>query len=289
MKITILTPVYNDWKSASKLIEEINTTVKDLDAEFSLVIVNDASTEENILTTNHTENLSSIEILNIKKNQGHGRCIATGLKHIFQNKEFDYVIPMDSDGEDRPEEIKNFLEYINYDDGKVIVGERVKRSENIIFKICYHLHKIITYVFTGQSIKFGNYTCLPKSTVEKLINDKSTWCSFSGALAKLEKDRSSSPSIRGSRYFGPSKMSFKNLIKHSLAIIAVFKSTVIIRSILFYAIYLILVADYISIITAIPLASVVIFALYIIYISRRENLEELNNSLNNIDNVEVIK
>ena len=79
MKITILTPVYNDWKSASKLIEEINTIVKDLDAEFSLVIVNDASTEENILTTNHTENLSSIEILNIKQNQGHGRCIATGL------------------------------------------------------------------------------------------------------------------------------------------------------------------------------------------------------------------
>ena len=289
MKITILTPVYNDWKSASKLIEEINTIVKDLDAEFSLVIVNDASTEENILTTNHTENLSSIEILNIKQNQGHGRCIATGLKHIFQNKEFDYVIPMDSDGEDRPEEIKNFLEYINYDDGKAIVGERVKRSENIIFKICYHLHKIITYVFTGQSIKFGNYTCLPKSTVEKLINDKSTWCSFSGALAKLEKDRSSSPSIRGTRYFGPSKMSFINLIKHSLAIIAIFKSTVIIRSILFYAIYLILIADYISIITAIPLASVVIFALYIIYISRRENLEEFNNSLNNIDNVDTIK
>ena len=84
-------------------------------------------------------------------------------------------------------------------------------------------------------------------------------------------------------------MSFINLIKHSFAIIAIFKSTVIIRSILFYAIYLILIADYISIITAIPLASVVIFALYIIYISRRENLEEFNNSLNNIDNVDTIK
>ena len=232
MKITILTPVYNDWKSASKLIEEINTIVKDLDAEFSIVIVNDASTEEKPTTISSTENLISIEILNIKNNQGHGRCIATGLKHIFQNKEFDYVIPMDSDGEDRPEEIKSFLEYIKYDEGKPIVGERVKRSENFIFKICYHFHKIITYVFTGHSIKFGNYTCLPKSTVEKLINDKSTWCSFSGALAKLEKDRTSSPSIRGKRYFGPSKMSFKNLIKHSLAIIAVFKSTVIILSLI---------------------------------------------------------
>ena len=241
MKITILTPVYNDWKSASKLIEEINTIVKDLDAEFSLVIVNDASTEEKPTSISNTENLLSVEILNIKNNQGHGRCIATGLKHIFQNKEFDYVIPMDSDGEDRPEEIKSFLEYIKYDEGKPIVGERVKISENFIIKISYHFN------------------------------------------------RSSSPSERGTRYFGPSKMSFKNLIKHSLAIIAVFKSTVIIRSILFYAIYLILMADYISVVTAIPLALIIAFGLSVVMIGRRENLEELNNALTNIHNIDKIK
>ena len=156
MKITILTPVYNDWKSASKLIEEINTIVKDLDAEFSLVIVNDASTEEKPTSISNTENLLSVEILNIKNNQGHGRCIATGLKHIFQNKEFDYVIPMDSDGEDRPEEIKSFLEYIKYDEGKPIVGERVKRSENFIFKTHFRGTKISfsSYRWRGRSIFF---------------------------------------------------------------------------------------------------------------------------------------
>ena len=71
MKITILTPVYNDWKSASKLIEEINTIIKDLDAEFSLVIVNDASTEEKPTSISNAENLLSVEILNIRNNQGH--------------------------------------------------------------------------------------------------------------------------------------------------------------------------------------------------------------------------
>ena len=289
MKITILTPVYNDWKSASKLIEEINTIVKDLDAEFSLVIVNDASTEEKPTTISSTENLSSIEILNIKNNQGHGRCIATGLKHIFQNKEFDYVIPMDSDGEDRPEEIKSFLEYIKYDEGKPIVGERVKRSENFIFKTCYHLHKIITYAFTGQSIKFGNYTCLPKSTVEKLINDKSTWCSFSGALAKLEKNRSSTPSIRGSRYFGPSKMSFRGLIKHSLSIISVFKLTVILRSILFLLVYFFLIYKKITLVMLLPVIFVIIFNILIFLIARRENLDELKNSLQSVQDIEIIK
>ena len=289
MKITILTPVYNDWKSASKLIEEINTIVKDLDAEFSLVIVNDASTEEKPTSISNTENLLSVEILNIKNNQGHGRCIATGLKHIFQNKEFDYVIPMDSDGEDRPDEIKSFIEYIKYDEGKTIVGERVKRAENFIFKICYHLHKLITYAFTGQSIKFGNYTCLPKSTVEKLINDKSTWCSFSGALAKLEKNRSSTPSIRGSRYFGPSKMSFRGLIKHSLSIISVFKLTVILRSILFLLVYFFLIYKKITLIMSLPILFVIIFNISIFLIARRENLDELKNSLQSVQDIEIIK
>ena len=289
MKIIILTPVYNDWKSASKLIEEINIVVKDLDAEFSLVIVNDASTDEKSINSSNTENLSNIEILNIKDNQGHGRCIATGLKYVFQNKDFDYVIPMDSDGEDRPEEIKSFFEYINYDKEKTIVGERVKRSENFIFKICYHLHKLITYAFTGQSIKFGNYTCLPKSTVEKLINDKSTWCSFSGALAKLEKNRSSTPSIRGSRYFGPSKMSFRGLIKHSLSIISVFKLTVILRSILFLLVYFFLIYKKITLVMLLPVIFVIIFNILIFLIARRENLDELKNSLQSVQDIEIIK
>ena len=45
-KIFILVPIYNDWQSISKLLEEINLNVKDLNQEFSLIIINDASTEE---------------------------------------------------------------------------------------------------------------------------------------------------------------------------------------------------------------------------------------------------
>ena len=114
--------------------------------------------------------------------------------------------------------LKNFIENINFNPDKAIVGERVKRTEKLIFKVCYKVHKAITYISTGQSIKFGNYTCLPKSTIDKMINEKATWSSFSGALQKVEKDKVEVPSERGVRYFGPSKMSFLNLIKHSLSI-----------------------------------------------------------------------
>ena len=289
MKIKILIPIYNDWQSADKLINKIDNLVKGINHAFSVIIVNDGSSEIKPDGFGFSENLNSVQILNIKKNMGHARCIATGLKHIFQNDEFDYIIPMDGDGEDRPEEIKIFIDNLSYNPDTTIVGERVKRSEGIIFKLSYSIHKLITFIFTGKSIKFGNYTFLPKKTVKKLINDKSTWNSFSGALSKLEKNLATIPSERGARYFGPSKMNFLNLVKHSLSIIAVFKASVIIRSIAFYAIYLILISNNLSVITCIPLALIVIFGILIVKISGRENIDEFNSCLNNIDSVDTIK
>ena len=289
MKIKILIPVFNDFQSASKLISDINSVISNLNEEISIIIINDASTENAEIDISNLDKISSIKIINMKQNQGHARCIATGLKHIYEKEEFDYVIPMDGDGEDRPEEISKFIEFLKYDDTKPIVGERIKRSEGLIFKISYNIHKLITFIFTGHSIKFGNYTCLPKSTVEKMINDKATWSSFSGSLAKLEKNRSTIPSIRGERYFGPSKMNFYNLIKHSLSIIAVFKTNVIIRSILFYLIYLFLISENITYITSIPLILVIILVISVLAISKRENLEELQNSLDNISEISNLK
>ena len=289
MKIKILIPVFNDFESVSKLLIDINSTLSNLNADFSVILVNDASTEKNNIDISNTDKINSIKIINIINNQGHARCIATGLKYIFDNEEFDYIIPMDGDGEDRPQEISKFVEFFKYDDTKPIVGERIKRSEGLIFKISYTIHKLVTFIFTGHSIKFGNYTCLPKSTVEKLINEKATWSSFSGALTKLEKNRSTIPSIRGKRYFGPSKMSFFNLIKHSLSIIAVFKTNVIIRSILFFLIYIFLISENLNYVTSIPLIGVLALAISVLAISKRENISELNDSLSNIKNIDEIK
>ena len=288
-KFFILAPIYNDWQSISKLLEEINLNVKDLNQEFSLIIVNDASTEEQSINTSNLENINSIKVLNMRENRGHARCIASGLKYINEKEEYDYIIPMDGDGEDRPEEIKNFIENINFNPDKVIVGERVKRTEKLIFKVCYKVHKAITYISTGQSVKFGNYTCLPKFTIDKMINEKATWSSFSGALQKVENDKVEVPSERGVRYFGPSKMSFLNLIKHSLSIISVFKINVLIRSILFLVVYLFLISENISNVTLIPFYFVILLNILTFYFSNRENLKELNNSLENISSVDQIK
>ena len=289
MKIKILIPVYNDWKSVFKVLDEINNLDLNIKFKISVIIINDASNHDLPDLENNLEKIDSIKVINMNINQGHTRSIAVGLKYIFEKEDFDYAIPMDGDGEDRPEEIKMFLDQAENLNGKTFVGERIKRSENIVFKMCYEIHKLITLVFTGKSVKFGNYTCLPKATVEKLINEKATWNSFSGSLTKVESSLTPIPSIRGVRYFGPSQMSFVNLVKHSLAIISVFRKTFLIRSALFIVIYIWMIKSNASIITSLPLMLLLIAVYLVSNLALRENMSEFKNSLGQIKNIEQIK
>ena len=286
-KIIILIPVYNDWESLKKLLSEINENIKFLgDFNFECLIINDASTSQPP-DFHKPSNFESIELLNMKENRGHARCNAFGIRYIFQNKKFENIILMDGDGEDRPEEIKNLVEKIKENPSLSVVAKRIKRSEGFLFQTLYQLHKIITFLFTGQNINFGNYSILTRGDVEKLHSKASLWSSFSGSVKKYLKPLNEINSIRGLRYFGPSKMSLLKLIIHSFSIIAVFKYNVFLRS----TIILIMLAylnSYIGNITIISQILIVVFNLIIFIVSQREKEKDLLNSHDNLDNVKKI-
>ena len=279
-KFFILIPVYNDWDSLLKLLFEINSSIQGIkNAEFRCIIINDASTEL-IPKIKVPSNILSIKLINMKENRGHARCNAFGLRYISNLDNYDHVILMDGDGEDRPEEIKLLVEKALLDERKSVVAKRIKRSEVVFFQLLYQIHKIITFVFTGKNINFGNYSCLTKNDVEILSSKSSLWSSFSGSLRYHVQELNSVNSIRGLRYVGPSKMSLFNLVVHSFSIIAVFKKTVFLRSAI-----LIIVASYFSSKYGIAVISaqilLVIFNLVIFIVSLRENKKSLlNSSLN---------
>ena len=287
-KFIILIPLFNDWKSVSKLLNEINSQVINWNVDVSVIIVNDASTEARSGLESNYKKIKSVKILNMKENRVHQRCIASGLKYICENEDFDRVIVMDADGEDRPEELNNFFNKAQENSKMTITGNRFKRSEGVVFKILYEVHKLLTLVFTGKLIKFGNFTCLPKDHVKQLIQKPYLWNSYSSSVVRTINDRTFIPSKRGLRYVLPSKMNFTGLVFHSLAIISVFRNTVIIRSIAFLLVYLFLISNNFSILTLIPILFLILFVLIILKISKRTNMEGLNKSLENIGSIDVL-
>lgn len=283
-KIIILIPVFNDWESLIKLISEINENINNYkDIEFDCLIINDASTnvQPNLVKPN---NIKSLTVLNMKKNRGHARCNAFGVRYAFQQLKFHNLILMDGDGEDRPVEIKNLIDQIIKKPNISVVAKRVKRSEGIFFQSLYQIHKIITYVFTGKNINFGNYSCLTKNDVEKLYQKASLWSSYSGTVKKNIKDFVEISSFRGTRYFGPSQMSLFKLLIHSFSIIAVFKYQVFLRS-TFILIVLSYLNIYLGNISTFFQILIVLFNLIIFVVSLREENKELKNSHSNLKNI----
>ena len=88
-KFIILISVYNDWKSVSKLLKEIDLQIVDWESEVSVLIIDDASTEMRSSMDSNFKKIKSVKVLNMKKNQGHARCFATGLKFIIAKENFD--------------------------------------------------------------------------------------------------------------------------------------------------------------------------------------------------------
>ena len=286
-KIFFLIPVFNDWESLETLIENIHKEIKSINNfEFNCIIINDSSTIQ-MGNVSKPQTFKNFKILDLKKNIGHARCIASGLRYLVNNEKFDFVILMDGDGEDRPEEIKYLISKATSLDNSSVVAKRVKRSEGFIFKLLYETHKFLTFLTTGKKIFFGNYSCLTFKDAKILIEKKTTWSSYSGSVTKNLSNLVEIDSIRGLRYFGPSKMSLIKLVIHSLAIMASFKESVFFRSSLLIMIsYFLreLIGPFWLLISIFSL----IFMLLVFLVSLREDHLSLINSETNIAQIKSL-
>ena len=284
-KIIILVPVFNDWESLIKLLNDINDSILNFkNYEFSCIVINDASTSKQPKISKPS-NLKSLSIINMKDNRGHARCNAFGIRHINAKKIFDYVILMDGDGEDRPEEIKLLVNKILLEPNISVVAKRIKRSEGPIFQMLYNLHKYLTLLTTGKLINFGNYSCLTKPDLKMLSTKASLWSSYSGTFKYNIKNYNEVNSIRGMRYFGPTQMTLFKLVIHSFSIIAVFKYRLFFISLAFLA-SLHYLGIFIKFNFLLLQILTVLFNILVFIVSFRESEKDLENSKLDVANIE---
>jgi len=284
-KFVILIPIYNDWESLTKLLNNISKIVRNIKkAQFDCIVVNDCSTIKNPKIKIPLE-INSIKIIHMSKNKGHARCNAFGIKYLSENSGFDYLILMDGDGEDRPEEIKLLVDKILLEPNKSVVAKRIKRSEGPMFQMLYRLHKYLTLLSTGKLINFGNYSCLTKFDLKTLSTKASLWSSYSGAFKCSIKNYNEVNSIRGVRYFGPTQMSLFKLIIHSFSIIAVFK-----YRLFFISLALLTSLHYLGVFIKFNFLPfqilIILFNIFVFIVSFRESEKNLEDSKLDIANIE---
>ena len=175
MNIIFVTPVYNDWESVKVLSKELKE-ISDVNSWNShLVIVNDCSTTK----INYEKDSLSLksDILNLYSNQGNQKCITIGLSFVYDKfKEYDYVIVLDADGEDKPSDVIKLIDLAkNNNNDKIIFSKRQKRNESNTYIFFYTLYKIFFYLLTGKTIDIGHFSCVPKKLISKVLSVDGIW------------------------------------------------------------------------------------------------------------------
>ena len=218
---------------------------------FTLLAVNDGSTlnipaafinggtyNGGALNAN-SELKKDILILELQRNLGHQKAIASGISYANEILQPDYVIVMDSDGEDKPQDIKSLIEGLDADNETIVFAQRRSRQESSLFKILYIVYKYCFKLLSGYVISFGNFVLIPKDQLSRLVYISEIWNHFPGGIIRSKLKYTSVPIDRGTRYKGQSKMSIIALIQHGISSITVNIDIVSVRLLLF-SVFLIL-------------------------------------------------
>lgn len=233
-RLAFLIPVYNDWQSFQKLVEQIDRLISSWNAEVSIFVVDDCSIGE-LPDQSDFRNLSNIkhlELLSLSANLGHQRAIAVGLCELELRETFDGVVVMDSDGEDRPEEIGGLIESFLAHENAIVVAQRIKRSESLMFRLFYFAYKLSFRVLTGEVIDFGNFCIIPSALLHRLTHMPEVWNHLAAATIRSRLEIRRVPTQRGLRYSGRSSMNLESLVVHGLSAISVFTDKLFARLLL---------------------------------------------------------
>lgn len=231
LSITIVLPVYNDWESFKLLLGEMSAVVEQMALQLHIVAVDDGSSTVSLKhdDLNLNPKIGSVEVLHLTRNLGHQKAIAIGLAYVAQRQQCDTVIIMDSDGEDRPEDIVRLINASAESPNKIVFAKRTKRSEGTGFRFFYQIYKTVYYIFTGSSISFGNFCIIPLGLVKRLVFVSEIWNHFSAGVIKSKLPITTIPAERGYRIAGRSKMNLASLVMHGLSAISVHMDIVAVR------------------------------------------------------------
>lgn len=228
-RLTIVMPVFNDWESAAFLLRDIDRAMADAGVHVEILMVDDCSVDQAPARFVVGQTVQRVECLRLAANVGHQRAIAVGLTTLAERGRSGLVAVMDSDGEDRPEELRRIVDLARAEPARAFVAQRKQRSESWLFRAFYKLYVLLFRLLTGQRINFGNFTVLSINHVSRLVHDQNIWNHFAAALVRSRVPVTFVPTRRGMRYAGTSRMNFVGLVAHGLGAISVFSEAVFIR------------------------------------------------------------
>ena len=145
-KISVIIPVYNEEENVGDLHAEITGTCIKNQYEYEIIFIDDGSTDK---TTEQIKRLSPVTLIRFRKNFGQTAALDAGIKHAKN----DYIITMDGDRQNDPNDIPKLISYLEENDLDVVSGWRKKRKDGFLKKFVSRGANILRSILIHDGIK----------------------------------------------------------------------------------------------------------------------------------------
>jgi hypothetical protein len=231
--LLVLIPVFNDWDCVEVVLAELDRVLQACGRRADALLVDDASTDALGEGLAPRGAIASVRVLHLRCNLGHERAICVGLSYAHDHMAAETVVIMDGDGEDRPEDIPRLLDELEREGGRCVVfAARLRRSENLIFRLGYLFYQLIHRLLVGRPIEVGSFSALPRRILSSLVVMPQLWNHYAAAVAASRTPWISIPTHRGARIRGESRLDLIALVVHGISALSVYSERIAVRVLL---------------------------------------------------------
>jgi polyisoprenyl-phosphate glycosyltransferase len=222
MRLWVVCPCYRDVASFERLrIDILDVVRRDHVAsaeDVHFVVVDDTAGNDD--DVDQLKGFTDVRVITPPFNLGHQRAIVYGLRLILPEVlDSDIVVTMDSDGEDRPEDLTRLVQpLVAAPDarGKLCIARRTKRNESIRFRVLYLFFRAMFKALTGTTVRSGNYAAYRGWLARRMLSHPYFDLCYSSTLVGLDMATTPVPCPRGQRYEGQSHMNMLRLFMHGV-------------------------------------------------------------------------
>jgi len=163
--ISIVVPVFNEKESLSYFYNELIKNLKVLAKPYEIIFVDDGSSDNSLeILKGFEKKDKNIRVFSFRKNRGKAEAMTLG----FQKARGEYIVTLDADLQDKPEEIKKLLDKLN-EGFDLVSGWRKNRKDSIAKIIFSKTFNFIASWIWG--LKLHDYNCGLKAYRVEAVKD----------------------------------------------------------------------------------------------------------------------
>ena len=165
--ISVVIPVYNDEEVLTELYCRLNRGLKVISPNYEIIFIDDGSNDKSLDVLQDLQFANHrIRIIRLARNFGQSNAIAAGL----EQSQGEFIVIMDSDLSDRPEDISSLLEVLNKNDVEMVIAQRLERNDKWInrslSKVFFMLSNLLTNIKHPRNV--GVFRILKRSGYQKV-------------------------------------------------------------------------------------------------------------------------